>query len=232
MLFYKSVFAFVLVGLSLFAVQREPAPEIRSKLFKHILTDYPELADCIKQEEGGVAAAEKEMIAEEVDLNGDGIKEYEVELPGRCNCGAQNCTLYLYRRSGQGFESILEGAAGLGVEFLKTSTNGYRDLRINAHDTAASESRTTYKFDGKQYREGQIVAVNLETGESKQSYGRVQFKRGTSSTTVQGNASLVLPDTYLVGARAGQVMTVQLTAARKSVRFIVMSPTTTSLVSG
>lgn len=58
----------------------------------------------------------------------------------------------------------------------------------------------------------------------------MQFQRGASSTTVQGNASIALPDTYLVGAREGQVMTVQLTSQRKSVRFLVMSPKSTSLI--
>jgi hypothetical protein len=47
---------------------------------------------------------------------------------------------------------------------------------------------------------------------------------------VQGKVSIALPDTLLVGARAGQVMTVQLTAPRKAVRFLVMSPTTRNLV--
>jgi len=47
---------------------------------------------------------------------------------------------------------------------------------------------------------------------------------------VQGKVSIALPDTLLVGARAGQVMSVQLTAPRKSVRFLVMSPTTRNLV--
>jgi hypothetical protein len=45
-----------------------------------------------------------------------------------------------------------------------------------------------------------------------------------------GISAAALPDTYLVGARAGQVMRVQLTAPRKSVRFLVMSPKSTSLL--
>ena len=47
---------------------------------------------------------------------------------------------------------------------------------------------------------------------------------------MQGKASIALPDTYLVGARAGQVMTVQLTSPRTSVWFLVMSPKSTSLI--
>src|SRR6185436_2058866 len=153
-------------------------------------------------------------------LNHDGIKEYEVQFSGACSCGAQNCTIYLYRANSEGFESILENASGLGIELLRTSSNGYADLRINAHDTAATESRTRYKFDGKQYREFNTTLVNLETGESKPAQRRIVFKPGTSATTVQGKATLALPDTYLIGARAGQVMTVQLSAPRKAVTFL------------
>lgn len=220
----------VLLGLGLFAVQQEPSKVVRAKLFKQVLAEDGELRECLKEQEGGVSAAEQGMTVELLDLNRDGIKEYEVQLSGMCSCGAHNCNIYLYRSAGQGFESLLESASGLGIELLRTSTNGYTDLQINAHDTAATESRTRYKFDGKQYREAQTTIVHLETGESKPAFRRVQFQRGSSSATVQGKASIALPDTYLVGARAGQVMSVQLTAPRKSVRFLVMSPTTTTLI--
>jgi hypothetical protein len=210
--------------------QKEPSKEIRSKLFKQVLADYSETRECIEKEEGGVRAAEEGMTVEEVDVNRDGVPEYEVGLSSPCVCGMVNCSIYLYRQSVGGYELILDGAAGLGLELLKTSTNGHADLRVDARDTAATQSRTIYKFDGKQYRESGATVVNPQTGESKPAYRRLQFKRGTSSTTVQGKASIVLPDIYLVGARAGQVMTVQLTAASKSVKFVVMRSTTSKLL--
>jgi hypothetical protein len=214
----------ILVVLSLFAFQGEPSPAIRAKLFKQIVADDAELRECLKEQEGGAAAAQENMTVEQHDLNRDGVKEYEVQLSGMCACGAHNCTIYLYRATDQGFESILEGASGLGIEFLRTSTNGYTDLQINAHGSAVTESRTRYKFDGKKYREGQTTVADLETGESKPSSRRVQFARGASSATVRGRVTLALPDTWLVGARAGQVMTVQLTAANKSVKFFISTP--------
>jgi hypothetical protein len=170
------------------------------------------------------------MNVEERDLNRNGVPEYEVSLSGACVCGMVNCSIYLYRQSITGYELILDGASGLGIELLQASTNGYADVRVEARDSAATRFVTIYKFNGKQYREAGSSVVNLETGERKPAYRRVQFKRGTSSTTVSGKASIALPDTYLLGARAGQVMTVQLTAAHKSVRFLVMSPTSRSLV--
>ena len=222
--------ALVLVALTLFAFQGEPSKAVRTKLFNQVLADDPDVRECLKEQEGGAAAALENMTVEPHDLNRDGVKEYEVQLSGMCSCGAQNCTIYLYRATGQGYESILEGASGLGIELLRTSSGGYTDLQINAHDSAATESRTVYKFDGKQYREAQTRIVQLETGESKPANRRVQFRRGSSSATVSGKVSIALPDTLLVGARAGQVMTVQLTSPAKSVTFLVMSPVSTTLI--
>lgn len=210
--------------------KREASKEVRSKLFKQVMSDMTELRECVAREEGGVRTAEEGTTVEEVDLNRDGVPEYEVGLSSSCACGMVNCSIYLYRQSRNGYELILDNAAGLGLELLKTSSNGYADVRIAARDSAATRSETTYKFDGKQYRESGARLVHQETGESKPAYRRVQFKRGTSSSTVQGKVSIALPDTYLVGARAGQVMTVTLTAPRKSVRFLLMGPSTRSLV--
>ena len=226
----KVVSLVLFVALGVFAFQEGPSKDVRARLFKQIVAEDAELRDCLKEPQDGSRPSEEDMTVEELDLNRDGVKEYEVQLSGMCACGAHNCTIYLYRRSGQGFESILESASGLGIELLRTSTNGYRDIQINAHNNAATEGRTVYKFDGTQYKEAGSTIVQLETGESKPAYRRVQFQRGASSATVKGKASIALPDTYLVGARAGQTMSVQLTAPRKSVRFLVMSPKTTSLI--
>ena len=224
--------AFIVINCLLFAVivNAQQKEELRTKLFNQVLSDYKDLRECLEQEQGGLRTAQENMNVEEMDLNRDGVNEYEVEISGPCSCGMVNCSIYVYRKTGQGFESILDDAAGYGVEMLKTSTNGYRDLRVTARDTAATQSQMTYKFDGKQYREARNILVQVETGETKPAVRRLQFKRGTSQTTVQGKVSIALPDTYLVGARAGQVMTVKLTAARKTVRFLLMSPSTRSLV--
>jgi hypothetical protein len=208
----------------------EQRKDVRSKIFQQVLADFPDIRECVEKEEGGTRAAAEKMSVEEVDLNRDGVSEYEVELSGPCTCGMVNCFIYLYRQAPRGYELILDGASGYGFELLKTSSNGYLDVRVTARDTAATQDETTYKFDGKQYREGGSRVINLETGESKPAYRRVQFKRGTSSATLQGKVSIALPDTYLIGARAGQVMTVQLTAPRRSVTFMVMNSRTTAML--
>jgi len=228
----RSTVAFIVISCLLFAVtvSGQQKEELRTKLFNQVLSDYKELRECLEKEEGGLPKAQENMGVEEMDLNRDRVNEYEVEISGPCSCGMVNCSIYVYRKNGQGFESILDDAAGYGVEMLKTSTNGYRDLLVTARDTAATQSQMTYKFDGKQYREARNMLVQVETGETKPAVRRLQFKRVTSQTTVQGKVSIALPDTYLVGARAGQVMTVKLTAVGKAVRFLLMSPSTRSLV--
>lgn len=210
--------------------QQEPSAEIRGQLFKQVLTDFPDLRECIEQGEGGARAAQENMTVETVDVNHDGVPEYEVQMSGACACGMVNCSIYIYRKTAQGFESLLDDASGMNLELLKTSSNGYSDLLVEARDTAATRAETIYKFDGKHYREGKTTMVQMETGERKPASRRLQFKRGMSSRTVTGKVSIALSDTFLVGARAGQVMTIKLTAPRKSVRFLLMSPTTRNLV--
>ena len=235
MTFHKSLlmFIFLMVAsltLGAKAQQHNAKQEIRNRLFKQVIADFKDLRECMESEEGGLSAGQEKMTVTEIDLNSDGVKEYQVEMGGPCACGTVNCSIYVYRKAGDGLESLLDDAAGYTIETLKTSTNGYRDLRVTAHDSAATTSVVTYKFDGKQYRDAKNLIVYVETGESKPAFRRLQFPRGASQTTVQGKVSIVLPDTYLVRARAGQVMTIKLTAARKAVRFHVMSPTTASLV--
>lgn len=214
------------------AQKREASKEVRSKLFKQVMTDVADLRECIQTDEGGASAAEEKATVEEVDLNRDGVPEYEVGVSGGCACGTVNCAIYLYRQSAGGYELILDGASGYGLDVLKTSTNGYLDVLVTARNNVATASESTFKFDGKQYRETSARLVNPETGESKPAYRRVQFKRGTSSATLTGKVNIAMPDMYIVGARAGQVMTVQLTSANKSVRFSLISPTTKSLFDG
>ncbi|HKG59700.1 MAG TPA: hypothetical protein VKB05_07980 [Pyrinomonadaceae bacterium] len=235
MTFRRRATAFIAITCLLFGVvvkaqQHDDKQELRAKLFNQVLSDFKDVRECLQQEEGGLRKAQQDMSVEEHDLNRDGVNEYEIELSGPCTCGMVNCSIYIYRKTGQGFESILDDAAGFGIELLKTSSNGYRDLMVTARDTAATQGQMTYKFDGKQYREAKNMLVQVETGETKPASRRLQFKRGASEATVQGKVSIALPDTYLLGARAGQTMTVKLTAPRKAVRFMVMSPTTRSLV--
>jgi hypothetical protein len=223
----KSLMVLVITCLVCGLAVSQTKKDVRSKLFKQVLADYPDVRECVEKEEGGTRTAEENMSVEEVDLNRDGVTEYQVELSGPCVCGMVNCSIYLYRQSPDGYKVILEDAAGFGLQLLKTATMGYTDVRVDARDSAAAQSQTVYKFDGTRYREASSRLVNPQTGESKPSSRRVQFRRGASSATVQGRVSIELSDTWIVGARAGQTMTVQLNSPRSSVRFILMTSRTT-----
>jgi uncharacterized membrane protein len=100
-------------------------------------------------------------------------------------------------------------------------------VQVEARENAASLSRVVYKFDGKQYREARSTITRQDTGETKPASRRLQFQRGASSITVRSRVSLALPDTFVIGARAGQVMTIQLSDPRKLVTFAVMTYKTT-----
>ena len=96
------------------AQKREASKEVRSKLFKQLLTEDSELRECVQQEEGGARAAEEGTTVEEVDLNRDGVPEYEVGPTGPCACGMVNCSIYVYRQRPRGYELILDNASGNG----------------------------------------------------------------------------------------------------------------------
>lgn len=205
--------------------------DVRSKIFKQVLADYSDARECVTSDDGGPAAAEENMQVEKVDLNRDGVSEYEVQMSGSCFCGMVNCSIYVYRPTANGgYEAILDDASGYGMSHLKTSSNGYVDLSVEARATAATLSETIYKYDGKRYREARATLTLQETGESKPLTRRVQFRRGASATTVTGKVSLALPDTLVIGARAGQTMSLQLAAPSPSVRFVLMTSKTTNVL--
>src|SRR5215218_10153189 len=128
MAFHRRAKSFIAITCLLLVVvaqaqQHDDKQELRTKLFNQVLSDFKDLRECMEQEEGGLRKGQENMTIEELDLNRDGVNEYEVEMSGPCACGMVNCSIYIYRKTGQGFEAILDDAAGLGVELLNTSSN-------------------------------------------------------------------------------------------------------------
>lgn len=92
------------------------------------------------------------MTARTIDLNGDGASEYLVEGQdlGKCISGNKFHAIWVYRKVKTGFQMIL-GSSSTRVSVLKTSSNGYKDIRevsVDGHTTYT----TTYKFDGDKYQ--------------------------------------------------------------------------------
>ena len=97
--FLACVMAFLPFVARPWSATQEAPKDVRSKLFKQVMADYPDVRDCVTNEEGGTRAAEENMSVYEVDLNRDGVPEYEVGISGPCDCGMVNCSIYLYRQS-------------------------------------------------------------------------------------------------------------------------------------
>lgn len=149
----------VIVGSS----QNNPRAQVPQDLARQILiqmlreheTPQNEQEEFIRRAEsraGGIASL---FDAESVDLNRDGQRELFVGLaPGDAVsefCAATGgCPAWIYRRVESGYERLWEGDSG--ATFLRTSTNGYRDIRTEEHATNAERGITIYKFDGTRYR--------------------------------------------------------------------------------
>ncbi|MCI0489451.1 MAG: hypothetical protein L0229_22895 [Blastocatellia bacterium] len=204
--------------------KREVSPMVREKIISQLQKDQPDLLECFEEtDREGRKKFLSEIEIDLIDLNRDGRPEYHLQPQGGCTCGAQNCSFWIYRQVADGFVLMLD-TSGLGLSIEKTVTNGYFDVSVGAHNNALTRYITYYRFDGKEYRDYKTDFENLETGESKPAQVRVRFQRGSSSTVVRGKASLGFPDTYLIGARGGQTMTLQLNAPPRRASFTLFTP--------
>ncbi len=101
------------------------------------------------------------LIAEPVDLNGDGVPELVIRGQGRI-CGANNCEVWIYGRTSTGYERLLGDEIIQTVEPLRTVSHGYRDVRTWHHGSAVDSDVTVYKFDGRRYRN--VACANYAYG--------------------------------------------------------------------
>src|SRR4051794_10721984 len=185
----------LLSGMAATAQRRGGAAAgVRNKLMEKVLQDSPEMRDCLKdQTRSEQQAFVRESEIESVDLNHDGQMEYQVTGRGTCSCGAQNCSVWIYRKSGEEFNRVLEGN-GTEAKVARTTHNGLDDVVVTAHDSAATQYRASYVFDGQRYREYRNDLVNLSTGQVSPAETPVRFKTGTSSTTVKGSSGSGAPE--------------------------------------
>ena len=89
-----------------------------------------------------------------IDLNQDGKPEFIVTGHSGCGCGGRRRSQWVYRGSGRGYELLLRADGPDEILPQKTSTNGYRDLKvITPAPDGYSALIELYRFDGSQYRE-------------------------------------------------------------------------------
>ena len=113
------------------------------------LSHDEDLKECFEERNGGAA---KNLRAEFIELNHDSTAELQVHGIGSCICGANNCANWVYRKTGDGYQLILDAGSINHIEVKKTLTNGYRDLVTAVHQSAFSTGLAVYTFDGKEYR--------------------------------------------------------------------------------
>jgi hypothetical protein len=95
----------------------------------------------------------KNFRVEKIDLNDDTKPEFVVQGLNKYLCTITgNCSFWIYQKTGNGYERVLEASDVQQYNFKRTLSNGYRDLMTSTHDSAFDSSLSLYRFDGDEYR--------------------------------------------------------------------------------
>ena len=90
------------------------------------------------------------ITVKKIDLNKDGQPEYLATLePFLCGTTG-NCLTWVYRKTGAEYKLLLR-TSGRQLLLEKSSTGGFRDLRMEAGHSADEQDFSIYKFDGNKY---------------------------------------------------------------------------------
>jgi hypothetical protein len=88
-----------------------------------------------------------------IDLNGDRKPEFVVQGLDKYLCSPTgNCSFWIYRKTENGYEQILEASDVQQYNFGRTLNNGYLDLTTFMHGSAFDSDLSVYRFDGDMYR--------------------------------------------------------------------------------
>jgi hypothetical protein len=92
--------------------------------------------------------------ASEIHLHDKDQVDYVVLPADGCLFGANTDPYWVFGKTVRGYDLILR-ADELGIEILKSKTNGYSDIR-GISSTAVEVYTVKFKFDGQKYQRGQI----------------------------------------------------------------------------
>jgi len=105
-----------------------------------------------------------------VDLDGDGKKEIIAQGNGIGPCGATgNCIVLVLRDTDTGWETLLDsriGKFGGGYEkirVLDTKNDGFRDIVLASHDSAAERTAIVYRYEEGHYVPHQCYHISWWT---------------------------------------------------------------------
>jgi hypothetical protein len=141
------------------------SPDLASQLVRQMVRlleiHTEEQAKTIQQANNRPGGAASLFCARPVDLDRDGqldllISQADVE---GALCSSHNCPVWVYRRTSNGYKQLLQDFGGYitPIQALDSSTNGYRDIRIQQHSSAIEHEITIYKFNGKQYKAQECI---------------------------------------------------------------------------
>ena len=157
------------------------------------------------------------------DLDGDGNEEAVVDTI--CNSGGtgQFTDGLVYRM--QNGKPVLIGNIGVGdradggLHEVKIVNGLLKVSRYGGHSGACCPDyieTSTHKLTGKRLVEiGKPVQSDYVSKDGDYATRRVRFARGTSSTLVKGTTKG--QETYLIGAKAGQMMSLKITGTNANV---------------
>ena len=159
------VFACFSIGLA--QSGKKATAQEKKDLFQLVSKNDAMIADAIKDGTLKASNLAKGMSVKKIDLNKDGQPEYIVVIENGYLCGAHgNCTNRVYRKTGSEYQQLLaENGEILTLE--KTSTNEFRDLRLEGSNTAFESSGTVYKFDGNTYKESECYTITFTEKDKK-----------------------------------------------------------------
>lgn len=137
-------------------VETKPALLCDDTLLRQIATDLfreQDSADLLRYYNPETFKCSENFQTKKVDLNRDGIAEIVVQGMSIPLCTLSgNCEFWIYRESENGYELLLATGGVQQYRFLKTTSNGYRDVETSMHGSAWDSSLSVYEFDGKRYR--------------------------------------------------------------------------------
>jgi hypothetical protein len=161
------------------------------------------IGECASEKHVSALAAARAVFAVGVVHLNSGGTVYTAQDADPCLSHAVNGPLLAFVASGRGgYRQVLS----TGVMSGKFGADG--SLVTVENDSAMTEYRTSYRFDGSTYAVVREEIVNKATGAAKQIDVPVHFAPGTSSATVSGNVTLGFNDSYVLDANAGQTLSV------------------------
>ncbi len=109
------------------------------------------VAKCLRSE-GLNEAPASWFVASQVHLHDKDQADYVVLPVDGCLFGQTTIPFWLFGKTARGYDMILK-TDQLGIEVLKSKTNGYLDIK-GMSSTAAESYIVKFKFDGQRYQMG------------------------------------------------------------------------------